>query len=161
MNLVEQFFKLIEEQGCEVFDYKDKAGFAGLDELMKALDAEVSLAPERSKNVRLVRTKTGDQFLYVLESSTAKGFWGPDTNVIIALGKKPEPWALVLLHGNSSMGYWFRSEVVLSRIAQHEWRLGKDGYSYKVNAPKQVTRAEKFITPKKLPGFLSQDSKVR
>ena len=83
-------------------------------------------------------------------SSTKKGFWGPDKNVIDALAKQTYPWALVLLHESSTCGYWFPAEKVLSCITRGEWRLGRDGYSYKVNAPNQVTLGEKFITPMKL-----------
>jgi hypothetical protein len=155
MDLVEELFALLGQQGLNVFDKRITGGGLTLEAVERVL-AGVALTPQRAKRVRFVRGRAGDQFLYVLESSSKKGFWGPDKNVIDALARQTNPWSLVLLHGSSTCGYWFPSAVVLSKAASDEWRLGKDGYSYKVNAPNQVTLGERFITPKKIFTLIDQ-----
>lgn len=157
MDLVEEFFELLRQQGFEVFDDKIKGGGLSFEAFERASMSGVKLTPQRSKNVRFIRGKSGDQFLYVLGSKpTKKGFWGPDKNVIDALAKQTQPWALILLHGSTTCGYWFPCETVLSCISRSNWRLGGAGYSYKVNAPNQVELGEKFITPMKLFTLLAQ-----
>jgi hypothetical protein len=155
IDLVDEFFELLKQHGYEVFDDKVEGGGLNMESLERVLTG-VQLAPQRSKNVRFIRTPSGDQFLYVLKSTAPNGFWGPDRNVIDVLVKQIKPWALVLLHGSSTCGYWFPAATALSCISKTEWRLGADGYGYRVNAPNQVTRGEKFITPKKLLAFVSQ-----
>jgi len=155
MDLAEEFFEMLRQHGYEVFDDKIKGSGLEMESLERVLMG-VQLTPQSSKNVRFIRVDGGDQFLYVLMSTSPKGFWGPDKNVIDILAKQIKPWALVLLHGSSTCGYWFPSSTVLSCILKGEWRLGKDGYSYKVNAPSQVTRGEKFITPNKALAFVAR-----
>ena len=155
MDFVEEFFEMLRQHGFEVFN--DKVTGRGLEmESLERVLMGVQLTPQSSKNVRFIRSTGSDQFLYVLMSNFSKGFWGPDKNVINILAKQIRPWALVLLHGGNASGYWFSGPVVLSLISKSEWRVGKDGYSYKVNAPSQVARGEKFITPKKVLVFIAQ-----
>lgn len=155
MDIVDEFFELLKQHGYEVFDDKIKGGGLNLESVERILSG-VQLAPQGSKKVRFVRGENGGQFLYVLKSTTLKGFWGPDKNVLNTLAGQTEPWALVLLHGSSTCGYWFPSATVLSCVSKAKWRLGKDGYSYKVNAPNQVARGEKFITPNRAMAFVAQ-----
>ncbi len=155
MDFVDEFFVLLGKNGYVVFDDKIEGGGLGIESLERML-AGVKLTPQRSKRVRFVRGESGDQFLYVLESSSKNGFWGPDKNIIDVLSKQVLPWALVLLHESSICGYWFSPANVLSYVSKSEWRLGKDGYSYKVNAPSQVGRGEKFITPNKVLAFIAR-----
>jgi len=158
MSLVDEFFGLLCKEGVEVFNDKTAGGGICREGLLMMLKYDVNPTPDRAKKVRVVRGSAGDQFLYVLESSTKRGFWGPDKNVINALAGQSEPWSLILLHESSTCGYWFPSVQVLTCTARGEWRIGGDGYSYKVNAPNQVARGEKFITPKKLLRLIGHES---
>lgn len=158
MDIVDEFFELLKQHDYEVFDDKIKGGGLNIESVEHVLSG-VQLAPQGSKKVRFVRGENGDQFLYVLKSTTLKGFWGPDKNVLNTLARQTEPWALVLLHGSSTCGYWLPSATVSSCVSKAEWRLGKDEYSYKVNAPNQVARAEKFITPNRAMAFIAQQAR--
>ena len=155
MDIVDEFFQLLEQHGYEVFDDKIKGGGLEFESLERILSG-VRLTPKGSRKVRFIRSDTNNQFLYVLGSTSPKGFWGPDKNILDTLTKQTIPWALVLLHGSSTSGYWFPSATVLACVFKTEWRVGKDGYSYKVNAPNQVVSGEKFITPKKILTFIAQ-----
>jgi hypothetical protein len=155
MDLVDEFFELFKQHGYEVFDDRAEGGGLNVESLERVLTG-VQLTPQRSMNVRFIRTASGDQFLYVLKSTAPNGFWGPDKNVIDVLAKQTKSWALVLLHGSSTCGYWFPAATALSCTSKAEWRLGADGYGYRVNAPNQITRGEKFITPNKALAFVAQ-----
>jgi hypothetical protein len=155
MDLVDEFFELLKQHDYEIFDDKIKGSGLSMESLERVLSG-VQLTPQGSKKVRFIRSDANNQFLYVLKSTTPKGFWGPDKNILDTLAKQTVPWALVLLHGGSTSGYWFPSASVLACILKAEWRLGKDGYSYKVNAPNQVRRGEKFITPNRILTFVAQ-----
>src|SRR5260221_11760046 len=86
-------------------------------------------------NVRLVTMDGAVGFLYVRASNPGgknytTGYWGVNKNILTRLQQKKSPWALVLLEGSVSNGYWFDSETVQS--ARKGWSFSERGCEYKI-----------------------------
>lgn len=163
MNLTDEFWNMLIRNRLEVkrWRLKDlihqllKLHQRGQTTLQSNADHQMlkegidAIEPPNSKNVRLIKKGERGCSLYVL-SSRDKAFWGPDKNVIESLSRRTNRFGLILLQGSPCYGYAFDPPPV------SRWKLGGDGYSYKVNGPNDVQNSIAIRLERDVVQFVNQ-----
>jgi hypothetical protein len=160
MTLVDQLLATLQENGYTITNPRPRFNpvveRALEDELVEEVthgEKEPTPAPELPPNVRLVSKDAHQFILYVLETALDVGFWGVNVAVVNELRQHPLPWALVLLDGKPTSGYWLTGRKV-NRLAANRWRpIVPNGPNYEVRAPGDVAEATKFSSKEHLLGL--------
>jgi hypothetical protein len=148
MTLLPSFWDLLRKHGYE-FDNPRPRLDPQLEQTLEeeaedeeALgEKEPDAVPEFSPNVRLVHKGGGRAILYAVQCTLRKGFWGVRISDVAELSRQPLPWALVLLHGNATTGYWFSAGQV-REFAASTWQPILPGSPhYEVVEPDNLARA--------------------
>jgi hypothetical protein len=150
METISRFWLILEEQGYRLGEPRprfDSAVERVMQDEVAAEEAhgekEPDPVPELSRNVRLVEKGGAKCLLYVIDSAFDRGFWGAGIADLAELQAQPLPWALVLLHGDATRGYWFDAAKV-RRLAKRWNPIVPGGPNYELTHPAQTDEATAF-----------------
>jgi hypothetical protein len=151
MKLLHEFWEWLESNEVGIEDPRPRLD-PTLEQVVVAEAAEEEAlgekeptpAMELSPGVRLVKGEGIRCLLCAVECTLEHGFWGLSIHDVVALESQPLPWAVVLLHGTPTRGYWFTSDQV-RKLAVDTWQpMVPGGSHFEIRAPEDLREATSF-----------------
>jgi hypothetical protein len=144
MPLVERLWKILEDAGYAVLNYREGENNTPRRDLMIAFEfldypKPLPYVPANSQTVRIVKKENSWFFVYAHASSTEHGFWGFSENVFNQIrGQEIINWVMVFLKESETEGWWAEPVNVGQLIRSQDWNQNADGH-YILNYPRGIS----------------------